>query len=32
MLVTNLSSHVIPSCGHLVPEKVPDELCDLLLA
>jgi pimeloyl-ACP methyl ester carboxylesterase len=31
-LVTNLRSHVIPNCGHLVPEEAPDELCDLLLS
>jgi pimeloyl-ACP methyl ester carboxylesterase len=30
-LVTNLESHIIPNCGHLVPEETPDELCDLLL-
>ena len=30
-LVTNLESHVIPDCGHLVPEEAPGELCDLLL-
>jgi pimeloyl-ACP methyl ester carboxylesterase len=30
-LVTNLDAHVIPGCGHLVPEEAPDELCDLLL-
>ena len=30
-LVTNLDSHIIPGCGHLVPEEAADELCDLLL-
>ena len=30
-LVTNLNSHIIPDCGHLVPEEAPEELCDLLL-
>src|SRR3984957_4310572 len=30
-LFTNLESHIIPGCGHLVPEEAADELCDLLL-
>jgi pimeloyl-ACP methyl ester carboxylesterase len=30
-LVTNLDSHIIPGCGHLVPEEAAYELCDLLL-
>jgi pimeloyl-ACP methyl ester carboxylesterase len=30
-LVTNLDSHIIPGCGHLVPEEAANELCDLLL-
>jgi pimeloyl-ACP methyl ester carboxylesterase len=31
-LVTNLDAHIIPGCGHLVPEEAPDELCDLLFS
>jgi pimeloyl-ACP methyl ester carboxylesterase len=31
-LVTNLDAHIIPDCGHLVPEEAPDELCELLLS
>lgn len=30
-LVVNLDSHVIPACGHLIPEEAPDELCALVL-
>ena len=30
-LVTNLEAHIIPGCGHMVPEEAPDELCSLLL-
>jgi pimeloyl-ACP methyl ester carboxylesterase len=30
-LVENLDCHVIPGCGHLVPEEAPEELCKLLL-
>jgi pimeloyl-ACP methyl ester carboxylesterase len=31
-LVTNLDAHIIPDCGHLVPEEAPDELSELLLS
>jgi pimeloyl-ACP methyl ester carboxylesterase len=31
-LVTNLDAHIIPGCGHLVPEEAADELCDLLFS
>lgn len=31
-LVTNLDAHIIPDCGHLVPEEAPDELGELLLS
>lgn len=31
-LVTNLDAHIIPDCGHLVPEEAPDELVELLLS
>jgi pimeloyl-ACP methyl ester carboxylesterase len=31
-LVTKLDAHVIPGCGHLVPEEASDELCELLFS
>ena len=31
-LITNLDAHIIPGCGHLVPEEAPDELCDFLFS
>ncbi|MEW6397113.1 MULTISPECIES: alpha/beta hydrolase [unclassified Afipia] len=30
-VVTNLEAHIIPNCGHMVPEEAPEELSDLLL-
>jgi pimeloyl-ACP methyl ester carboxylesterase len=30
-LVTDLQPHIIPDCGHMVPEEAPVELCNLLL-
>lgn len=30
-VVENVTSHIIPGCGHLVPEEAPEELCDLLV-
>ncbi len=31
-LVTDLQWHIIPDCGHMVPEEAPVELCNFLLA
>jgi pimeloyl-ACP methyl ester carboxylesterase len=30
LLASNLRPHIIPDCGHLVPEEAPEDLCDLL--
>jgi pimeloyl-ACP methyl ester carboxylesterase len=31
LLAENITSHIIPQCGHLVPEEAPEELSQLLL-
>lgn len=31
LVVENVTSHIIPGCGHLVPEEAPDELSNLLV-
>jgi pimeloyl-ACP methyl ester carboxylesterase len=30
-VATNLEAHIIPNCGHMVPEEAPEELSNLLL-